>query len=177
MLIRLTPAIKSTPNDEKINSISRWMTRNILFTLNRKLCSLAVLSLLLIVQYLHKKYLIYYYRIITHFSQYNNILLCKSTRLFCSFFSDYISNKNNNSTCYDTSIKCHSPAQKLHICCITTNKLFKPINHNIISHAHSTWYRHTIGAHRHEALYHTYINRFFCSFSHCHKNHKRYHKL
>lgn len=83
MLIRLTPAIKSTPNDENINSISRWMTRNILFTLNRKLCSLAVLSLLLIVQYLHKKYLIYYYRIITHFSQYNNILLCKSTRLKC----------------------------------------------------------------------------------------------
>ena len=37
MLIRLTPAIKSTPNDENINSISRWMTRNILFTLNRKL--------------------------------------------------------------------------------------------------------------------------------------------
>ena len=144
MLIRLTPAIKSTPNDENINSISRWMTRNILFTLNRKLCSLAVLSLLLIVQYLHKKYLIYYYRIITHFNKYNNILLCKSTRLFCYFFSNYISNKNNNSTCYDTSIKCHSPAQKLHICCITTNKLFKPINHNIISHAHSTWYRHTI---------------------------------
>ena len=80
------PAIKSTPNDENINSISRWMTRNILFTLNRKLCSLAVLSLLLIVQYLHKKYLIYYYRIITHFGQYNNILLFKSTRLFCYFF-------------------------------------------------------------------------------------------
>ena len=49
-------------------------------TLNRKICSLAVLSLLLIVQYLHKQYLIYYYRIITHFNKYNNILLCKSTR-------------------------------------------------------------------------------------------------